>query len=87
MDLFSGSGIVGYMFKAQGKTVISNDYMAMSATFTKAMVENNNVVLPLDEAKKLLIEKKESDHFVEETFRGLYYKDEENRLIDILRNL
>ena len=85
VDLFSGSGIVGYMFKAQGKTVISNDYMAMSATFTKAMVENNNVVLPLDEAKKLLIEKRESDHFVEETFRGLYYKDEENRLIDILR--
>mgnify|MGYP000635801433 FL=1 len=85
VDLFSGSGIVGYMFKAQGKTVISNDYMAMSATFTKAMVENNNVVLPLDEAKKLLIEKRESDHFVEETFRGLYYKDEENRLIDVLR--
>ncbi len=49
------------------------------------MVENNNVVLPLDEAKKLLIEKRESDHFVEETFRGLYYKDEENRLIDVLR--
>ena len=85
MDLFSGSGIVGYMFKAQGKTVISNDYMAMSATFTKAMVENNNVVLPLDEAKKLLIEKRESDHFVEEIFRGLYYKDEENRLLDVLR--
>ena len=85
VDLFSGSGIVGYMFKAQGKTVISNDYMVMSATFTKAMVENNNVILPLDEAKKLFIEKKESDHFVEETFQGLYYKDEENRLIDILR--
>mgnify|MGYP000618160946 CR=1 FL=1 len=51
VDLFSGSGIVGYMFKAQGKTVISNDYMAMSATFTKAMVENNSVVLPLDEAR------------------------------------
>ena len=49
------------------------------------MVENNNVVLPLDEAKKLLIEKRESDHFVEEIFRGLYYKDEENRLIDVLR--
>ena len=85
VDLFSGSGIVGYMFKTQGKTVISNDYMAMSATFTKAMVENNSVVLPLDEARKLLIEKKESDHFVEETFQGLYYKDEENKLIDILR--
>lgn len=43
VDLFSGSGIVGYMFKSHGKTVISNDYMAMSATFTKAMIENNTV--------------------------------------------
>lgn len=85
VDLFSGSGIVGYMFKAQGKSVISNDYMAMSATFTKAMIENNAVVLPLEEAKELLIEHKESDHFVASTFKDLYYTDEENDLIDTLR--
>lgn len=85
VDLFSGSGIVGYMFKAQGKTVLSNDYMAMSAIFTKAMVENNTVVLPLDEAKKLLVPQSESDHFVATTFQGIYYTDEENDLIDTLR--
>lgn len=85
VDLFSGSGIVGYMFKAQGKAVVSNDYMAMSATFTKAMVENNFVTLPLEEAKKLLTEHKESDHFVASTFKDLYYTDEENDLIDTLR--
>ncbi len=85
IDLFSGSGVVGYMLKAQGKAVISNDYMAMSATFTKAMVENNSVTLPLDEAKTLLVAHKESDHFVAETFKGLYYSDEENDLIDTLR--
>ena len=85
VDLFSGSGVVGYMLKAQGKAVISNDYMAMSATFTKAMVENNGVTLPLDEAKSLLVAHKESDHFVAETFKGLYYSDEENDLIDTLR--
>ena len=85
VDLFSGSGVVGYMLKAQGKAVISNDYMAMSATFTKAMVENNNVTLPLDEAKTLLVAHKESDHFVADTFKGLYYSDEENDLIDTLR--
>ena len=84
-DLFSGSGIVGYMFKAQGKSVVSNDYMAMSATFTKAMIENNSVTLPLDKAKGLLIEHRESDHFVASTFKGLYYTDEENDLIDTLR--
>ena len=85
IDLFSGSGIVGYMFKAQGKTVISNDYMFMSSTFTKAMVENNNVVLPLVEAKDLLITHKESNHFVANTFKDLYYTDDENDLIDTLR--
>lgn len=85
VDLFSGSGIVGYMFKAQGKTVISNDYMAMSATFTKAMIENNHVTLPLEEAKDLLVKHKEPDHFVSTTFQGLYYSDDENNLIDILR--
>lgn len=85
VDLFSGSGIVGYMFKAQGKSVISNDYMAMSATFTKAMIENNTVTLPLEEAKRLLVAHKESDHFVSTQFQGLYYTDEENDLIDTLR--
>ena len=85
VDLFSGSGIVGYMFKSHGKTVISNDYMAMSATFTKAMVENNNVTLPIAEAEKLLIKQGEVDHFVSDTFKDLYYTDEENKLIDILR--
>lgn len=85
VDLFSGSGIVGYMFKAQGKSVISNDYMAMSATFTKAMIENNTVTLPLEEAERLLVAHKESDHFVSTKFKGLYYTDEENDLIDTLR--
>ncbi len=85
VDLFSGSGVVGYMLKAQGKAVVSNDYMAMSATFTKAMIENNTVTLPLEEAKELLVAHKESDHFVATTFKGLYYSDEENDLIDTLR--
>lgn len=85
VDLFSGSGIVGYMFKTQGKAVVSNDYMAMSSTFTKAMVENNFVTLPLTEAKELLVTHKESDHFVASTFKDLYYTDEENDLIDTLR--
>lgn len=85
VDLFAGSGIVGYMFKTQGKTVISNDYMAMSATFSKAMIENNGTILSIEEVEKLLIPSKEPDHFVANTFQGLYYTDEENDLIDILR--
>lgn len=85
VDLFSGSGIVGYMFKAQGKTVISNDYMAMSARFTEAMVENNSIILTNADALKLLEPTRPSDKFVETTFKDLYYSDDDNRLIDTLR--
>lgn len=85
IDLFSGSCIVGYMFKAHGKAVISNDYMVMSATFAKAMIENNDTTLPMFEALSLLEQKKPNDGFVEKTFSGLYFEDDDNRLIDILR--
>jgi len=85
LDLFSGSGVVGYMFKCLGKQVVSNDYMAMCATYSKAMIENSTVQLPLDEAQELLIEREETDHFVEQRFAGLYYPDEDNHLIDVLR--
>jgi DNA adenine methylase len=84
VDLFSGSGVVSYMFKAQGKQIISNDYMAMSAIFTKAMVENQSSTLPLERAQALLKDCK-TDDFVAHTFKDLYYTDEENHLIDVLR--
>lgn len=85
IDLFSGSGVVSYMMKTQNKTVISNDYMAMCAVFAKAMIENNDVTLPQEEALALLDTRKPTDRFVEQTFKGLYFEDDENRLIDILR--
>ena len=84
-DLFSGSGIVGYMLKSHGKAVVSNDYMAMSATFTKAMIENNSITLSQEEALGLLESPKKKDRFVEKTFSGLYFEDEDNRLIDAIR--
>jgi DNA adenine methylase len=85
IDLFSGSGVVSYMLKSHGKTVVSNDYMAMSATYAKAMVENNEITLPHAEALALLEPKNTIDRFVETKFQGLYFSDDDNRLIDILR--
>lgn len=85
VDLFSGSGIVGYMFKANGKHVVSNDYMAMSAVFAKAMIENNFVQLEKHEALSLLKSGTRTDTFVASTFQGLYFTDQDNALIDTLR--
>lgn len=85
VDLFSGSGVVGYMLKSHGKAVVSNDYMAMSATFAKAMIENNDVTLSQDEALALLERKMPVDRFVQTTFKDLYFSDKDNRQIDVLR--
>lgn len=86
IDLFAGSAIVGYMFKAQGKSVISNDYMAMSTTYAQAMIENSTIILPKDEAERLLLPSDSSDHFVATTFPDLYYTASENDLIDTIRS-
>jgi DNA adenine methylase len=84
-DLFSGSGIVGYLFKTMGKQVLANDYMAMSATFAKALIENNGSTLSEREIAKLFSPNAKADRFVQDTFAGLYYSDEENALIDRVR--
>ncbi len=85
IDLFSGSGVVSYMFKANGKNVISNDYMALSAMFAKAMIENDNITLSRNEAETLLQSNRLTDRFVEKVFKGLYFSDEDNRIIDTVR--
>ena len=73
------------MYKAHGKTVISNDYMAMGGIITKALIENNNTTLSLDEAQELMDENTLTDNFVLNTFKGIYFSDEDNHFIDVVR--
>jgi DNA adenine methylase len=84
-DLFAGSGVVSYLFKTQGKQVLSNDYMAMSHTFSKALIENSHTTLSMTEAQALVDAPTPNDGFVEMTFQGLYFSDDDNRLIDRIR--
>jgi len=86
MDLFSGSGVVGYLFKTMGKQVFSNDYMAMSSTFTKAMIENNSQTLTEKEIDKLFLNNPNASRFVQDTYANLYYSDADNAVIDLVRS-
>jgi len=85
LDLFAGSGIVSYLLKTEGKRVISNDYMAMSGVNCRAMIENNLTKLKVSEAEKLLCGSTGGDKFVQKTFKGLYFTEKENKLIDDIR--
>lgn len=84
-DPFSGSGAVSYLFKAQGKQVLSSDHMAMATIFAKAMIENSTVTLSPEEAASLLLPPAQPDDFVTRTFPGLYFSDADNATIDTLR--
>lgn len=85
LDLFSGSGVVGYLFKTMGKQVFSNDYMAMSATLSKALIENNGEILTKKEIDNLFAPNPNVCRFVQDTYSGLYYTDDENAVIDLVR--
>lgn len=85
IDLFSGTGVVGYMFKSLGKQVTTNDYMHMNATLSRAMIANNSVTLTSEETQLLFKPNSGSDNFVQTTFKDLYFSDSENQLIDTVR--
>ena len=85
LDLFAGSGIVGYMFKALGKTVISNDYMTMNSTLATALITNSKVKLTKKDIDILLSGELNNNGFVSQTFENIYYTDEDNAFIDLVR--
>ncbi len=85
LDLFSGSGVVSYMFKAHGKQVFSNDYMAFSTCFATALIENKQTILQDADIHLLCDMSTPKDNFVSKTFKGLYFGDNDNAFIDTVR--
>ncbi|KZM57060.1 MULTISPECIES: Dam family site-specific DNA-(adenine-N6)-methyltransferase [Aeribacillus] len=86
LDLFSGTGVVSYMFKTQNKQVFSNDYMAFCANFAKALVENSEITLNDKDLQILFDPETPKDYFVSNTFKELYFSDEDNNFIDLIRS-
>ncbi len=85
IDAFAGSNVVSYLFKALGKRVISNDHMHMSTTIGRALIENCQVQLSEAQVERLLVIPRANDQFVEKTFEGLYFSQEDCRTIDHIR--
>jgi len=85
LDIFSGSGVVSYMFKSYNKQVISNDYMAMCTAYAEAMIANNTETLDQADIALLLAPSDAIDNFVSQNFQGIYFTDKENLFIDQIR--
>jgi DNA adenine methylase len=83
-DAFAGSGTVSHQFKTESKRVISNDILEFSYHVVNATVENSGVRLSPDEVD-FLVNTENEPSFIQSTFEGLYYTDEENAFLDRVR--
>jgi len=82
LDAFSGSGCVSYLFKTKGKEVTSNDFLKFCYHIANATIENNREILDDGDVEFLLSKNARKNKFIERTFKGLYYTDEENQFLD-----
>jgi len=51
LDVFGGTGVVGYYLKQKGKQVFYNDHLKSNYYMGKALIENNTVRLSEQEVK------------------------------------
>lgn len=86
LDAFSGTSSISYLMKDMGKKVYCNDKMLFNYYVSKALIENNEENITDKDLEKVL--KKDSsinyNFFIKETFKGIYYTDDENEWLDIL---
>lgn len=82
LDAFSGSGCVSYLLKTMGKRVTSNDFLRFPATIARATVENSEVVLGEGTVSRLCGPALRHGHFIEDTFRGIFFTPEDLRFLD-----
>ncbi|MEW6558128.1 MAG: DNA adenine methylase [Elusimicrobiota bacterium] len=84
LDAFGGTGCVGYMLKQKGKRVIYNDVLKFNWYIGTALIENDSVILNDRDIESLITEHPEIKYptFIQDTFKDIYFTDEENRWID-----
>lgn len=86
LDAFGGTGCVAYRLKQEGKAVTYNDLLPFNYLIGKALIENRDVVLD-DWEMEMLLKRQDGityPHFIEDTFKDIYFTDEENRWLDIV---
>jgi len=85
LDTFSGSAVVGYMYKTKGLRVLANDRLRYCYHIARAIIENNSVTLSDEEIEALLKSNAKAGDFVQETFRGKFFQSGVHGIIDNIR--
>jgi len=86
LDAFGGTGSVAYLFKSQGKAVTYNDILRSNWLVGKALIENAHTTLTSKDTDLLSTKRVGLSYpnFIQRTFKGIYFTDEENDWLDIV---
>jgi len=86
LDAFGGTGVVGYWLKRKGKQVTYNDILRFNYLVGLALIENNATRLTVENVEYLLSRRPGQEYrtFIADTFKDIYYTDEENRWLDLV---
>lgn len=87
LDAFGGTGSVAYKLKDEGKSVTYNDILPFNAIIGKAIIENSSTILEDSEVDDILTEHPNIEYptFISDNFKDIYYTDEENHWLDVVR--
>lgn len=85
LDGFGGTGSVSYLFKRMGKEVTFNDILLSNYQTGIAIIENDDIKLNKNDINYLLHENGfDYPTFIQKTFEGIYYLNNENEWLDIV---
>lgn len=84
LDAFGGTGAMAYAFKCEGKRVTYNDNLTFNEQIGLALIANDNVRLSEAEIESVGVQHGHVAYgdFIERTFTGIYFTDDENRWLD-----
>jgi len=85
LDVFGGTGCVAHALKCLGKQVTYNDCLRFNHQIGIALIENDRVRLSEDDVSGVSRRRDDVDYdnFIERTFGGIYFTDDENRWLDV----
>ncbi len=84
LDPFSGTGAVAYLLKTMNKSITASDALRSNMVTARALVENSTTTLgdTIVDLTDGLPEPNAPVGFVEQTFDGIFFEQNENRFID-----
>lgn len=85
LDAFSGTSVVGYIFKSRGKRVIGNDFLKFNFHIGKAVIENKDQILDESDLQILFQKNRKAGALITDVFTGVFFEKDQAQFLDNFR--